>query len=286
MVIHFIKRFLFNILKNITYIIFSIIYFFISWKIFGGHSDAFYLILSIYVASIFVAITPIGEILLRQSENCRILATQEEKEYLQPIFDEVYEQAQNLYPTLNKKIKLYLTDAMYVNAFAIGRCSVVLTKGAVATFTEDELKGVLAHELGHIANGDPFIKLIFLVGNGVFTVTLALLKAVVTILQVIGAVFTNNIIVVIIPIASFCFDIIILAFSFITQIVIAINSRINEYAADKFAFNLNYTEELISALYILQKISLPDNLSLSEKLKASHPNIALRIQKLETLLEN
>ena len=43
---------------------------------------------------------------------------------------------------------------MYVNAFAIGRNTIAVTMGAIETFSSDELKGIIAHEFGHLSNGD------------------------------------------------------------------------------------------------------------------------------------
>ena len=63
----------------------------------------------------------------------------------------------------------------------------------------------------------------------------------------------------------------------------AINSRSNETQADEFSFRTGYGREQISALYLLQKININADLSFSQKLKASHPNLAEWIEHLEKL---
>lgn len=57
--------------------------------------------------------------------------------------------------------KVYMINQSQPNAFATGRnpehAAVALTKGLEQSMTDEELSGVLAHELGHIANRDILI---------------------------------------------------------------------------------------------------------------------------------
>jgi heat shock protein HtpX len=57
--------------------------------------------------------------------------------------------------------KLYITPAVQANAFATGRdpqhASVAVTQGILRTLSKEELRGVLAHELGHVKNRDILI---------------------------------------------------------------------------------------------------------------------------------
>ncbi|GAI99056.1 unnamed protein product, partial [marine sediment metagenome] len=54
--------------------------------------------------------------------------------------------------------KLYVMPSAQINAFASGRdpnhAVVCVTKGALEKLDKKELEGVLAHELGHVANYD------------------------------------------------------------------------------------------------------------------------------------
>lgn len=271
--------------KNYVYIIWIVLYFTIAWYLLGADWNSFILVFFLYGISILIALSPVGEALLRFIEKVRPIRTKEEKEYLLPIFEEVYENAKEKDEKLNDNIKLYIIDNMYVNAFAIGRKTIAVTMGAIQTFTQDELKGIIAHEFGHLSNGDTKALLISTIGNGIFTILIFILKIILLITDIIFSLTKIPFLNIFTIIAEFIFDIGVILFSYISQILLSINSRQNELWADTFAFDIGYGEELVSSLYILQKISLPQNLSILDRLRASHPNTARRIEQLENLLD-
>ena len=274
--------------SNLLYIMWFLFYFIIAWFIFGATAKSFLVVSIIYGISMTVALSPVGEALLRFIENCRIPRTQQEKEYLFPLFDEVYQDAKKENPSLNSGIKIYIMDAMYVNAFAIGRKTVAVTRGAMETFNKEELKGILAHELGHMTHGHTKALLLTYIGNLLFTLIVFTLRIMLKIMEfianiagafhVIGLFFRFLLFVV-----RVIFEVCIFLFVNAGEFILAINSQVNEMEADKFAHTIGFGRELIDALYLLQKISMNTKLKLSEKLKASHPHTADRIGNLERL---
>jgi len=269
-----------------VYLLWFGIYFFLAWLILGANGDSFTVVLITYAISIAVALSPLGEWILRLLEGARPIKTQAEREYLMPIFEEVYEEAQNKHSNLSQNINIYIADSMEVNAYAMGRTTIAVTQGALKTFTPDQLRGVLAHEFGHIAHGHTKALLLNVVGNGIFTIAVMIFRLVITILQLFASIFNTGIIDVILAFFKFLLNTAYIIFMYLGQIILAINSRQNEYQADSVALQLGYGEELVNALYLLQEININQRPSLWEKLKSSHPHIAERIKRLENILND
>jgi len=273
---------------NISYVMWFVLYFSIAWIIFGADLRSFIFVGLIYGVSIGIALSPVGEIILQLTENCREPQTEREINYLQPLFEEVYEYAREVNPKLNRSIKLYIMDAMYVNAFAIGRKTVALTRGAIETLSPDELKGVIAHELGHITHGHTKALLLSLIGNFFFSVIVWIFRLMFFVTQLISNIVAHfSILGTFFSFLTFFLRIIldscVFVFINLSQVILSSNGRLNEIQADIFAHEIGYGRELISCLYLFQKISMNAELKLTEKLKASHPHTAYRIMYLEQL---
>ena len=69
--------------------------------------------------------------------------------------------------------KVFVINAPYANAFATGRnpknAAVAVTQGIMDLLSEDELKGVIAHEISHIRNRDILIQSVAAVIAGVIS---------------------------------------------------------------------------------------------------------------------
>jgi heat shock protein HtpX len=84
----------------------------------------------------------------------------------QPITREQLPRVYNIVERLSQKVglptpKVYLIPTDSPNAFATGRnpqhASVAVTQGILGLLNDDELEGVIAHELGHVRNRDILI---------------------------------------------------------------------------------------------------------------------------------
>lgn len=272
--------------NNPIYLVCSIFYYLISSLLLGGKFKNFLIVFIVYAISLIIALSPLGEKILRLLNRVRPLETNREKEYLQPLFDEVYDRVKEQYDNL-MEIEVCVIDNMTVNAIALGRNTVAVTKGAMQTFTEEELKAVIAHELAHLVHGDTMAYIYAIIGNGIFSIFVLLARLCLLFFEYLQSNLTgkHSIFSAFMLLFKLYFEFCIWFMSFGFQVILSVNSRKTEFRADKFSYLLGYDSDMIEALYLLEKISLGDNSSIIQKMTASHPRITLRIKKLEILDE-
>lgn len=87
----------------------------------------------------------------------------------------VYRMIENLCITAGLPApRIYLIDSPQINAFATGRdprhAAVAVTTGAIQKLQNEELEGVLAHELSHIGNRDILVSTIVVVMAGLISI--------------------------------------------------------------------------------------------------------------------
>lgn len=277
--IHFLFLFWKN---NPIYLVCSLFYYVISSLILGGTAESFLIILAVYSISLIIGFSSLGEKFLRLLNRVRPLETKRETEYLQPLFDEVYARAKEKYKRL-RTIEICIVDNMTVNAMALGRRTIAVTKGAMQTFTEEELKAVIGHEIAHLVHGDTMATIYAIIGNGIFSIFVMIASLFLLLLDWLQSAFNGKrgLLAILIFLLKLCFELYIWILNFGLQVILSVNSRKNEFKADMFSYSIGYDSDMIEALYLLEKISLGDNSSIIQKMIASHPRITLRIKHLE-----
>ncbi|MDR1408981.1 MAG: M48 family metalloprotease [Oscillospiraceae bacterium] len=133
---------------------------------------------------------------------------------------------------------------MSVNACALGQHT---TKGAMKTFSEEELKAILSHEVAHILNMDTMALIYTMIGNGIFTAIIVMVKTVYWLVSKIEQLENA------VRIADGIFSAITTAFFFLMQIALAVSDRKAERRADEYATTLGYGEDMVEALYLLEE---------------------------------
>lgn len=282
-------RFLF---KHITYIFWFCLYVLFSSLLlasfnFVSTGAAFAICIVLYLFSILIAAF-LGEEILKLIHGVRPAETKTEKEYLFPIFEAVYADAKSMYPNL-PKIKPFLVDRLTVNAFAIGSHTIAVTKGALNTFSQEELEGVIAHEIAHIHYGDTKVKMLNQIGNGFFSLYILVVNILFTVIDLFfhfddpDMKHAGGLLRALVLLIRFSLTVTVYILLFVGNLLLAGNSRKNELRADKFAYEIGHGKGLTDALYILQDMSLGDKLRFVERMQESHPRVSMRIGLLEQL---
>lgn len=100
---------------------------------------------------VIIGISQFGHAILRLFLGARA-SIGRERSKIEPILGEVLENINNQYGTTFKvdNLKLLVKDVKEPNAQAFGRDTIVVTDGLIRMASDDELRGVLAHEVGHL----------------------------------------------------------------------------------------------------------------------------------------
>lgn len=254
-----------SIFKSWSYIVWFVFHLFLFGMLTGG------LIMPVYIIFFLVAFMPVSEKLWRWSIGIRPLRLKAERDRLIPLFDEVYSAYRHEEMVKHtENIKLYIQESMSINAFAFGRETLVLTKGVVDLLSDEDIKGLIAHELAHFHHYDTMGALFTYVAN--FPMSLLMKK-----LRQIDSTLGDGI-------AKFFFNIIFGFFrliEFVGELILMSHSRKQEYVADMSALKWGYGEELAGMLIHLYQLSMEKPKSIREMIKMTHPPITKRIEQLE-----
>ena len=200
--------------------------------------------------------------------------------------------------------KLYISPNDQPNAFATGRnpkhSAMVLTEGLIRHLDKNEIKGVMAHELGHIKNRDILITTIAAVFASIVT-TIANVLQWSAIFGGMGGGDSNN--------RNLLSDLAIIILAPLAALIIQMAiSRQREYGADKTGAKLaGSSSGLANALLKIEQISKSgmlksakvnpafanlyisnpltgrETMSFMKKLFSSHPPVEERVSKLKEM---
>ena len=157
----------------------------------------------------------------------------------------VFETVQKISGRLNITMpEVYIYESPDPNAFATGpsrnKSMVAVSTGLLNNLHEGEIRAVLAHEMGHVYNGDMFTTTVLAGLMNTFVYLIA---------NVIYRVLAERSV----GLAFAAYFIIYFALSILASIPISWWSRRREFSADKFAANTVGKEHMISALQSIDR---------------------------------
>ena len=265
----------------------------ISYVFSGGYTPlwkACLYAIALYAVSLAVALSPVGEMILRLQTGCRKIRDEKQRDFIEPIFNEVYAKARTIDPSIPGDVQIYINDDEEPNAFATGRKTVCITKGML-NMPVNQIKATLAHEFGHLAHKDTDLILLVSVGNlivSAFIIAIRLLIDFVHIVLGLCTLFLGGPDGVVASIANALYHVAIsLAVTGLTWLwtkigvfLVMKSSRDKEYEADEFSFNLGYGDALCE---LLNSIGGTKSKGLFANLSSSHPDNKKRIARLQSL---
>lgn len=282
-IISFFKN-LFRI-SNIGTILFFLLNAYLIIAIFsGGHPGKIVFIAFLYIISVFIMISPIGEFLLSCFAGAKKIQNPDFKDKIAPLVQNVYDRAREKTPSLPRNIILKYTPGDMRNAFALGTKTICVTEGII-DLPDDEIEGIIAHEFGHLALHHTVIQLAIGAGNiliSLFLLFLNLLKRIAELILSIEGCFGRILLlrIICIVVGGIC-SFSIWLWTNICMLFFMWSSRANEYDADKYAFEIGYGNELATALRNLRE-AVPSR-SFFEAIYSSHPETIDRIGRLEEM---
>ncbi len=233
---------------------------------------------------------------------------QAEKERLEIAFCSVQERS-----GYKGKIKLRIQESPDWNAFATGTRTIAVTKGLLSGLSDDELKGLLAHELGHLASYDTITGSAFLMAGYLPSIVRWVYRQIVAIVMsgfrqpvmvrtnqgvmkasrfnplsgffwlviVVGIFYFLHLLQVIVAIVLFVvvFAILNLLFRWLTLVL----ARFSEYRQDAFAARLGFGKGLRDTLEKLTYQGSPAVNLYFIVFHSTHPIIYNRIRRLEKM---
>ncbi len=183
-----------------------------------------------------LALSPFTDTLSRAKNRLR-RPTQEEYNYLKPMFDEVCQRS-----GMKQEIELFISRDNYPNGSAMGVRTVAVSLPLLRC-TPEEIKAVLAHELGHIKNYDTRIHAVSCFLDDLGIVALAIAIAILTSLTEAFKLFAPFLVLVVMLKATQ------VVLNCIIKLCYLATQRSMELRADAFAAQLGYRDGLVNFLY-------------------------------------
>ena len=242
--------------------------------------------IGVYFILLFLNLTTLGEIYLRFTNGLKVLNRTSETEGIYQLFDEVYAKARAKNKGLSKKVKLCLYESEDINAMALGRTTLAISTGLLA-LGDEEIKGIIAHEFGHLATCDSLMNVALIASNSVLLLAINVVKLFFLFFLYLFSIIFYSLAKVhpddrhytLCKFFSFLVQLVYTLWILIGKLFMMATSRKAEYKADAYSKDLGYGEALANALAQIDP-SINFKASLAQIATSSHPETSKRIEKL------
>ena len=263
--------------------------FLVLWSVVPGH----WLIpvAAYYAAGLVFFIPAVENFMWKRLDKSSREPTPEEQIKLVPAWNDVISKVGK---GGGREYRLRVVASTTLNAYAAGGRQVAVTQGALERLSDSQLRGVVAHELGHHAGLHPVLNLaahwiMKPIGWAEWvSVKLHKLSASSTRLARSSWVFWVAYILALLLLVAIG---ILRVVNYLTHIILLWFGRRAEYLADKTAVRLGFGRGLLSSLHVFQQLEQQEmafahNSWLEEMLSNTHPPTHKRIARVEAMLES
>lgn len=249
-----------------------------------GQENVTYLV-TIYFITVIIAVSPIGELFLVLMIGAKPVRRKDFQIKIVPLLEIVLEKTKENFSYTVNEVNLTIIHDDTPNAFAVGRKTICITD-ALLNLPDEDILGVLTHEVGHLAYGHSIIQLIIGGGNVFIWVAIFLIKiACWTITAIIGlfAIRSRRFIsgVILAGIASLS-SVLIWLWTKFCLLFLRWSMRQNEFVADEFAYNIGFGNQLAKVIDESKKYMSIEN-SFLKALCSTHPDPDERIARLQEM---
>ncbi len=239
----------------------------------------------LYIISIFIALSTVGEWFLGLISGARRMTRTDMRNRIVPLLTRVHNKALIKSPDMTKVITLKVMYDPNPNAFALGRHTICVTEG-LFDLPDEMIEGILAHEVGHLACHHTDIQLLIGGGNFIITAFLFIVKIFAALFTLLGAIFSitdkdDSSAGCAFSIFGLICSAMVWLWTKFCMLFLMWSSRKNEYVADKYAMEIGYGYELAAALDSIGT-GVPQS-SFMKALYSSHPETHDRIGKLQEM---
>jgi len=257
-----------------------------------GDPEMMKVIAVVYLISVAIALSPFGEGILGLMAGARRMTRADMRARVLPLITRVHNSALAEMPGMTRIINLKVMYDPAPNAFALGRHTICVTEGLLH-LSDDQIEGILAHEMGHLALHHTDIQLWIGGGNFIITFFMLIMRIISAVALTVGSIFSLSgrrsddsptvfqgcgCGLTIIGALSYAF---VWLWTKFCMLFLMWSSRANEYRADKFAADIGYGYGLASALDSIAS-AIPQN-DFIRALYSSHPETHDRIGRLQEL---
>ena len=130
----------------------------------GVFGTSFVVFLVIYLLFLLVTMSPLGEVIVRKKYKCKKIERADQINFLETIYQEVFDKAKAVDEHLQDTANIYITDSPETTVFALGRKTLAVTSG-IFTLPVEKIKALFARELGHISQKDTDFLMLVMTGG-------------------------------------------------------------------------------------------------------------------------